>query len=478
MRRFHLALLSAPLLLVPFLACEDTTSSSSGTVSFPEGGGFEAGPTPEGGPIPEAGTDAPIDNFVPPKGAKVTVTKLGVVQADIRVIAHDATGAVIGDVKTNASGVVSFAAAPSMITVLTRLQGASPAAITYLGVADGDALSVAIPAFGGQPPVFAKFTATASVVAGATNYTFNTGDSCLGFAGPTGGPITYDLYPYCLNAQNAVLAAAFQDGSLLGYGFKKNQAKPASGATVDVGTITIGGKGTLTMTSPNQPPNTFVDAELRSIANSAGYFTANPSGAFDDGGYTFPIATGFAESYQSLLTARNQQGSPSSKGFLRREASNNTATQSLTYDFSTALPFITDGVVSGAVPARSDVTITAAASLAATDGGIIRLRWNLPGGVIPQPQWSFVVPPGTTTLKVPALPNDADANPYLPLAGTTVKDVVFVESTLIPGYAQVKALPLSSDGEPPTGIDVSTPLPLNGTVKITTWNRYIIPPPG
>ena len=117
-----------PVVALPFfVACEDgNNTSSSGGFTVPEGGSFEAGPPSEAGPVAEGGTDASIDTFVPPKGAKVTVTKNGAAAADIRVIAHDATGAVTGDVKTNATGVANFATAPSMITVLTRSYGTSP----------------------------------------------------------------------------------------------------------------------------------------------------------------------------------------------------------------------------------------------------------------------------------------------------------------------------------------------------------------
>lgn len=483
MRRFRSALLALPVVALPFfVACEDgNNSSSSGGFTVPEGGGFEAGPPSEAGPVAEGGTDAAVDNFVPPKGAKVTVTKLGAPQADIRVIAHDATGAVTGDVKTNATGVANFAAAPSMITVLTRVQGTSPAAITYMGVADGDALNVAIPDFPGETPAVAQFTVSATAVFdGASFYSFQTGGSngCLtNTAGPT-TPVTLALYNYCLAAQNAVLLTASGNGGVLGFGFTKNLAKPAASANVVVPAMNITARGTLTMNATNIPAEAFSQAQLSSIANSFGYYTDDQSGALNEGGFKFAIATGFAEAYQSFITAqKNVAGPPVTKAFVRRETIAG-ATPTTSFDFATGLPYITNAVAGGAVPARAEITIAAEGSLATTDGGIVRLRWNVAGGAIPQPSWSFVVPPGTTSLKVPALPTDADAAPYLPQTGVTVKDVFFLESTLLPGYAQAKAIPLSSDGEPPVGTDVHTPLPLNGTVKITVWNRYLILIPG
>ncbi|MBS2017362.1 MAG: hypothetical protein JST00_31045 [Deltaproteobacteria bacterium] len=481
MRRFRYALLAVPFVLPVFVACEENSNntSSSGGFTVPEGGGFEAGPEQDSGPFQEASTDAPIDNFVPPKGAKVTVTKSGTPQKDVRVIAHDATGAITSEVKTDATGVASFAAAPNMITVLTRIQGSSPAALTYLGVADGDVMNVAIPDFFGEPPPFAQFTTSANAFVGASSYSFNVSDNCSGFTNTAGTTTTINLYTNCLGAQNAVLGTAYDgEGFPIGFGFLKNQAKPAMGATVALPAISFTARGTLTQTASNIPANTYTDAELASIANGFGYYTGNRSGSLSGGGVTYPIATGFADAYQSLVVATSDNGPISARAILRRDASNNTATQTLAFDFATALPAITNGVVSGAVPSRPDVTLTAAASLAATDGGIVRLRWNLAQGVIPQSGWSFVVPPGTTTLKVPALPTDTDAAAFLPQAGATVRDAMFLESTLLPGYSQLKTLPINSDGEPPVGISNGTPLPANGTVKATVYNRYIISPPG
>ena len=482
MRRFRSALLALPVVALPFfVACEDgNNSSSSGGFTVPEGGGFEAGPPSEAGPVAEGGTDASIDTFVPPKGAKVTVTKNGAAAADIRVIAHDATGAVTGDVKTNATGVANFATAPSMITVLTRSYGTSPAAITYMGVADGDALNVVVPDYGPEDGTFATFQASVNPFVGALSYSFSVGGNNCGAFAPGNAPAATNisLYPYCLKAQNAVLVSANGDGSTLGFGFLKNQAKPAAAATVALPAMTLAAKGTLTLSATNIPADTFQDAQLSSIANGAGFYTGDRNGALNEGGFTFDMATGFAEALQTIVVATKNQGPAIGKAFLRREASNNTAAQTMAFDFATALPFITNAVAGGAVPARAEVTIAADGSLATTDGGIVRLRWNVAGGAIPQPSWSFVVPPGTTSLKVPALPTDADAAPYLPQTGVTVKDVFFLESTLLPGYAQAMATPLSSDGEPPVGTDVHTPLPLNGTVKITVWNRYLILIPG
>ncbi len=482
MRLLRYALLGAPaLLLVQLLACEDTSSSSGGGFFVPESGTFDTGSSgQEAGPLPDnfVPDTALPDNFVPPKGVKVVVTKDGVPQKDVRVVPHDSTGAALTDTKTDATGTVTFATAPAMVTVLSTLNGSNPAALTYLGTADGDVLNVALQFFPPELPAFANFTASINAFANATFYNFNVGESCGSNTNDPPQPTNISLYNQCLAAQNAVLATVYGNAGILGFGFLKNQAKPAANATVVLPTITATAAGTLTMTGSNLPASSNIEAELRSIANSFGYYTSDRSGNITAGGYTFPIATGFADAYQSLVVANKiTAGPPVTKGFLRRDASNGTAAQTLAYDFGQTLPYITNGVTGGTgAPARPDVTLTADASLAATDGGLVRIKWNVVGGLVTTPQWTFVVPPGTTTFKVPALP--ADATAYVPQAGATVMDALFVESGLLPGYAQLKALPMSVDGQPPTGTDVSKPLPLNGTVKITSWGRYIISPPG
>lgn len=476
MRSLRLLALVLPGAVLPsvLIACEDSGSSSGGTLALPEAGpGFEAGTIPDSSitpPPPEAGPD------VAPKGVSVTVIQQGAPLQNIRIIAHDASGAVIGDVKTGATGKASFAAAPSMVTVLDTVFG-GPVALTYLGVADGDALIVTRP----DPPpgnVVGTYDVTVFPFGPASEFALSVGgDNCGAFTTMpfSGIPIPVDLYPQCLSATNAVLLHASNGGNHW-YDFKKGVAKPAMGARVAVGPMNVASGSTAKLDGA-VPAGTNVSTELRSVVGDFAFFTGGGVGAFGDGGVVYPIATGFADAYQSRVVAQKTAAGPAiAKGFVRRELAPASTTPTLTFDLTQSLPFLSNATLAGAVPARSDVTLTAESSLASADGGMVSLEWSVPGGVTQSRQWMFVVPPSTTTFKLPALP--ADAPGHTPGANLAIASVAFVEASQLSGYAQLKALPLPITSNVPfVADDTSKALPATGTVKVTAYGRSSFIPP-
>ena len=479
MRTFRVLPFVAPLLLLPSWACESSGSSSGGGAPFdPDGGGgFEAAPPPEGGPPPvlDGGTDALPD--VTPKGVSVSVVDGAAPVKDIRVIAHDATGAVIGDVKTDATGRASFATAPAMITVLERPFG-SAAALTYLGVAEGDVLVVNRPQLGSEETSIGKYSITANpngILADSIEYQVG-GDACVNNNSPVTAATEVTLYPMCLGATGTILATARDGGVPLGFGFQKNVAKPALNTTANIGPITLAPKGNATLKATNVPAGSFIDSvDFRPVVGDRSFYVNGATGTIDDAaGAVYPIPTGFADAYESRVIVRKGETSPSQTvAFVRREASNGTNAQALAYDFAQALPFVTNAVVSGPVPARSDVTITSSAPTATSDGGYVLLGWTIASGAVTSHQWSFVVPPGTTTFKIPALP--ADATEYLPSGTVSVSDVVFVESTLLSGFSQLKTLPTPASGVPLmlNLYGSNAALPANGTIRVSSWGGFV-----
>lgn len=460
----------APAVLLPLYACEDGGSSSGGTFVPPE-----AGPLPEAGP----GVDSsitPVDSSVPdaaPKGVTVTVVEKAGPVANVRVLAHDASGAVISDLRTNATGKVAFATAPSMITVLDLVNG-GPVALTYLGVADGDALIATRPdPFPSGAPV-GTYAVSITPFGVEPNYSIAVGgDNCGAFTNLPATPTNVDLYPHCLAATNTVLVTA-SGITNLGFGAIKGIAKPAAGATVSVGPVTVNAASTAKLDGA-LPAGTNVRADLRSIVGDFAFFTGSGNGTFGSGGISFPIAASFADAYQSLVVAEKTPANPRvAKGILRREISA-AASPSFTYDLTQTLPFLTSATLAGATPARSDITITPEASLAAADGGLVSLEWTLVGGATQNRNWTFVIPPSTTTFKIPALP--ADATQYVPAANVAVASVAFFEASQLTGYTQLKSLPLPEIGELPLISDVTRPLPAAGAVKITALGRGSIIPP-
>ncbi len=470
MRNLRFLALVTPVFLLP-LACEDSSGSSSGGAFNPEAGpGFEAGTTPEAGPLPEAG----VDSSPPaPSGVTVTVTEGALPSNNVRVILQDAAGLVIGEKSTDATGKVTVATAPSMVTVLIAQgtgAGSSVAPVTFVGVADGDKLFVrSVADVVVEPALFGQYSV--SFTSGAANATANlfdvfAGAGCFNSGGSIAASVVVSLYPGCLGAKNAVLTEASLAGAILGFGYAKDLAKPAPSGVLNVGPLTFAAPGTTTLNATNVPATLFSStAELSAVANDVLFRMREATGTIDNGGRNWKTPTGFAEAYQTEVSFDEANASSlSTRLFLRREAV--PASNILTgVDYASGLAKITDAALTKPTPARPEVALTSTAALTSADGGIATFHWNSP---IAQTSgsWTVVFPPSTTTIKLPALP--ADATPFVPADNVSIDEVLFIEATQLPGYKELKLLPI----QPNFGLDLvdtQKPLPLPGTVRVTRW---------
>ena len=474
MRSLRLLALVAPVLLFP-LACEDSSGAPSGAVFNPEAGpGFEAGTMPEAGPLPEAG----IDSAPPaPLGVTVSVTEGLLPLNNVRVILQDAAGLVIGDKTTDATGQVTLATAPSMVTVLIAHgagAGSSVAPVTFVGVADGDKLLVRSVAdvLVEQAPVGQYSVSFTSGAANANASTFDVfaGAGCFNTGASVGASVLVGLYSSCLGPKNAVLTEASLNGTILGFGFAKDLAKPAPSGVLNVGPLTFAAPGTTTLNATNVPITPFATkAELSAVANDVLFHMRESSGAIDGGGKNWKTPTGFAEAYQAEVSFDEVNASSvSTRLFLRREAV--PATNILTaVDYASGLAKITDAALTKPTPARPEVALTSASPLTAADGGIATFHWN---SQIAQTSgsWTVVFPPSTTTIRLPALP--ADATTFVPADNVSIDEVIFLEATQVPGFKELKRLPI----QPNFGLDLvdtQKPLPLPGTVRVTRWTAGV-----
>lgn len=436
--RSRLLALLLPALCLP-LACEDSSSSSGAPFSLDAGPGFDAGTTPS----PEAGMDA----FVPPMAEGITVTVLDGTKpsSDVRVLFHDAAGAVIGDQKTDAAGRVTAATAPSMVTVLSRDvngAGALGSPITYLGVADGDKLVVVIPSSPAAAPVVGKYSVTLQPFDGVTSFGVSVmGNSCAAFTSNLAEPLLVNLFEPCLATQNAVLAVGNDaTNALLGFGFTKTAARPAANATVSLSLGLTAPTTSTKITVANPGSVTGTNATLHAIANGASFRLGFESGSLSEGGLSFPTPSGFADAYQASARQRSPSAAGSSEQFLvRREPA--TANGTLAFDFANALPALTinDTALVQTTPGRPDITVGSTAPLTAADGGVVKISWSVSFTTV---SWAFVVPPSVTSFKAPALPADAVA--FAPTAGARIQNVTYFEASQLPGYKEVKALPVST----------------------------------
>ena len=469
----RLALLAPALFLLP-IACEDSSSSSGGNFTQEAGPGFEAGPTttPEAGPLPDG---ALPDTFVPPSGVTVTVLDGATPQMGVRVISHDAAGLVTAQATTDATGKVKLATAPSMVTVLSMRFGTDPAPVTFAGVAEGDNLRVVGPAASTAAGSYdVTFVAADPLITNANSFSIqgpsNGASACTSFGSAPDATINVFLSSDCLAAKNSLLTTASNPGGLVGFGFKKDLVPPPGTTTVAVSLPAFTAPGTTTVKASNLPVGT-VNTSLLAIANGqAKTLPGSTGGVLDGAGLDFPTPTAFAEAYQTVITASS---SSALRALVRRAATTAPASVTLpTIDFATALPIISNANVAAPTPARPDITVVTAApaALATADAGVLRISWFLPAvdGTV---SWTFVVPPSTTTFKVPALP--ADAPDFTPTTDTfRVTDVTFFDASQLPSYQAAKLLPVTP-GFGLDFIDSAHPLPSDGTLRISHVTPFI-----
>lgn len=467
MRQLRLLALLAPALLLP-AACEDSSGSSSGAVFSPEAGAFETGPSPDAGPLP----DGALPDTSAPVGVTVTVIDASGPKKDVRVVFHDAAGAVTGQAVTDVAGKVFVAVAPSMVTVLTKDATQHPAAVTYAGVTDGDNLKVVVPSAAGGTPAGTydvTFAAGDPLIVSAIDFVVRAGNGCLGSSQSMAG-VSVPLSSDCVAAKNAVLVAASNTGVSNGFAFVKDVAAPVAGATVAIGPLSFTAPGTTTIKATNLPtgPTIATDGSFWAIAGGQAEIVELFTGTLETSGLAFSTPTGFADAYQSVVRARLAAGGATSERALaRREATTAPASATLaSYDFNTALPFVTAVAVAQAVPARPELTFTIAdpAAMATADAAVIRTAW-FATALDTSATWTFVVPPSTTSFKFPALP--VDAPDFIPTTDSFfVDDAAFFDSSQLPSFNASKALPIS----PTSGADFlkkNVVLPAAGTLRVS-----------
>lgn len=485
MRKLRVMAFVAPSLLLLVGACEDSGSSSGSPFTVPEGGVFETGPGFDAGLLDgasaDSAADAAIDAPIVPKGVAVAVIDgdTSLPKSNVRVVFHDATGAVVGQTTTNALGRATAAAAPSMVTVLTTSFGTQAGNITFTSVAEGDNLVVALRNNINEPAPVGFFSVTfgdpngIAATANSIGVVGGNGSgvpSCTGFSRAVAQSAGVSLYPNCLAAQNAVLATAALDGNVLGLAFTKTAAKPAMGATVNVGPLAFAAPGKTTLKATNLPwPRTVLKRSglLAIASNQAVDMSSFASGTIEDAvkGVEYRTATGFADAYQALVGTDTFGSVQQSRDIVQRVATTAPAAFAFpSVDFSTALPLI-DNVVVAAPVVRPAITVTSATAFTGKGAGVVSFGWSNPAGNTGG-TWTFVVPGNITAVKAPALPSDATA--FTPAGSTFPDSAIYFDATQITSYAAAKLLPVS----PRVGSDVSNTsraLPSAGTLRVTRW---------
>lgn len=428
--RLRLLLLTSLAAIAALVACEDdsgtpnpgTFDPDSGTYTPPDASSQDAN-VPQGDASPDATTDAEP----PATDVTVHVTNGKGPAANVTIVYHDASGAVIGTSKTDATGTAkSTGATPAQVTALLG-RGSAKNLLTWTSVAAGDEL-FANDVDGGEEAAPNLDVTLPGPYANAYLYTAQIG-TCTGSSGQSGSVQLY-LYGDCAKAKNAVLATALGDGLPLAFAFKKGVELPTDGG---VATTTVGAwaaPSTFTIAASHAPVDTYVDGWLAQIADGSS-LPSDVRGLGEDP-TTFHFASAFAD---GLQPAAFVQEGRSVVSLVERVA---TSATSASFDFATALPKITEANVDATDALHPNLTWTAAAPLTASNGGFVTVSFY--DGRDASMTWSFVVPPSATSVKAPSLP--AEADDWAPRAADGGSDassfsdpeVLFVESGVIADY--------------------------------------------
>lgn len=463
MPRITVVALVLAVTAAPLFACDDGNTSQPPSFDI-DAGDFDTG-TPQ---TPDAA--APVDSGVDatPRGIIVNAIRGRQPMANVRVLFHDAQGAVIGDQRTDATGRTTRAEAPSMVTVITENGVNGMRLLTYLGVEDGDVLTARIALV--EDAALGQFNVSYPAHDGSVGYDISAADTCSNWRTETLGILP--MYSDCVGATAAhVLVRAESGGGVHHYSFAKGLTAPAGGAEVNVPTLpAFTASLPITLSATGIPVDSTIYSGTLAVLDGLPYFTGFSDGSLTEGGETWAFPNGFADAIQTYaLTFSYEAEEPFGQAVVRRDAAPTAAT-SVAFDWATALPRLTSftATPSAATPQRPTIAVGPATATTGIDGGYLQFEW----GVTPEgtedmvyPQWTFVVPPGTTSLQPPVLPPDFTQAPTATSELWTI-DAAFVEATHLPGYAQLKTLPVPVSGYVMNDL-IRRPLPANGVLRLS-----------
>jgi hypothetical protein len=431
----------------------------------------------------DAGAGDGSSNVETDAGPLVTMTVVdssGSPEALVPVVFSGATGALVGASATDATGAASgLVPAGGSVTVLFGT-AATPTLVTIFGVQPGDQLS-AVDVSGPEASFIETLSLTATPASPPDDDAGNTLLVNAGTCGATGAslPLAFELYespPPCVVAGRFPLLVVDQDltGAPLAFAFQKGNV-----ALADAGPLAVS-MATATWSTPAQEsvvlsnaPAGFEPPEYV-FTEVAGGVPSTASPASLDGGVTFSVHPGYPDFVQT--EANVQLGTPPGDGgpgvvFAAVAARSTTPPSApVVLDMSQLPPFLETVTLDATTPARPALGWVGASSLASSDGIVAVVAWSAGS-------WSFVVPPGQTSARAPALPTSSSGWAPGPNASFSPSIVSVVEASFWSGYADMRAGSASLVSQ--SLIDVNgclgtngaclAPLPANGTLALTAY---------
>jgi hypothetical protein len=414
------------------------------------GDGDGDGGTSDGG---DGDGDGGLSDGEPPPGTGFTITTLsgGVALADQRVILHDADGTLLEDGTTDEDGRIAKLDAPGIVTVLPGVGfpfppggpfpiGISNMPITFYGVEAGDRLVVELR------------TELTSNTVGTYDITFDEGEgfagaawhelyvtaACAGYADDPSMATSMTVYEQCVTAQNPVLSLATDnDGLPLACAFKKNNATPSGGSPVPVALAPFVAAEEVLLSADNVPGDvTELFADLSMLASGATYYPGNNDERdFATEGVGYRYCPGFADALEAAAAAYVDGTNQMWSEFVVRQAES----AAISFDFATALPRVTTASLDDATPLRPVISIETASSLSTADVGLWTWGWDVFTGETNEfVPWLLVVPPATTSVTLPELPEDAQPE----TGGVYLNTIQVFDLDSSQDYADFKKRPL------------------------------------
>jgi hypothetical protein len=419
-------------------------------------------------------SDGAATDALPPGPVTVVVTTVNGPEQGVSVVFSNPDGSYVATGSTDGSGkATQTLAAGGMVTALF---GQTEALVTIAGVASGDVISLLDPTV--QPPAgsWDLTSITTSTAPSGSNYsvlngpcTNNNKGLALPFAGTPAftdcawqGPLPVMLQAFHgTNGDNTLAPLAW-------FTFSKANALLPDGGVLDVA---LGQSWTETSTvaiNLSNVPAGFDPTYVQHYEYSDGYpfspysgFNVQPVVVDDpDAGtasVTFPTYPGLPDFVQSAAPFYMAGGSRTTIAMR-----NDSIPSTVSLDLSQYLPAILAGGVDGvSSPGRPIVTWTPLASLAAADGTYVNVSWNYPNQ-----SWTFVIPPGATSLQAPVLPSSASS--WVPTATSGFGfTITTVDTDGVDGYSAFRAMGtrlFSQDTDAP-------PLPMAGLYRGTTFSN-------
>ena len=325
-----------------------------------------------------------------PQPVTVTVFSGSAPEPGVLVAFQDATGAVLGSVKTDAKGTASRVVmiAGSQVTVLLGTPGTGSLAIyTYVGVEPGDALSVVDP--GSYAAATISVTALPPNPPTAASYYLANIGSCGTYIPQL--PASMSLGPGCIGPDGkfpVLVIASDASSQTLAYAFRKDNT--VGGLDAGSTTVALSGNwstqvGTWTIDTPNVPPAaSYLTEAFGELANGVSYAQHATAMVMGDAGAppsSFETHPGYADAVQSevstLLPASNFNDTELLAIATRTAAPAQGG--NATIDLAQLLPAITSATFDlTSDPVRPSVSWTSAGPLTSTDGTFVSLSGRRP----------------------------------------------------------------------------------------------------